>query len=54
VARDALVVLVERRRQRVLTGEDRNLLQALIRQAEAALRRVASERQAAALARFVN
>ena len=51
VAGEALLLLAERRRQRVLTGEDRDLLQALIRQAEAALRRVVSERRAASLAR---
>lgn len=49
VGSDALLVLVERRRDRVLTGEDRDLLDALVRQAEAALRRVLSERQVAAL-----
>lgn len=50
VATDALLVLVERRRQRVLTGEDLDLLAALVRQAEGALRRIVSERRVAELA----
>lgn len=50
VGGDALLVLLERRRDRVLTGEDRDLLAALVRQAESAVARLATERQAAAYA----
>ncbi|NJD10090.1 MAG: hypothetical protein FIB01_06440 [Gemmatimonadetes bacterium] len=49
VAADAVLVLVERRRERLMTGEDRDLLAALVRQAESALRRIRSERQVGAL-----
>ena len=50
VATDALLVLVERRQQRLLTGEDLDLLAALVRQAEGTLRRILSERRVAELA----
>ena len=49
VGGDTLLILVERRRDRVFTGEDRELLGALVRQAEAALRRIVSERRVSAL-----
>jgi len=49
VGAEALLVLLERRRDRVLTGEDRGVLAALVRQAEAALRRIVSERRVSAL-----
>jgi len=50
VGEDALLIMLDRRRERVFTGEDRSLLEALVRQAEVTLRRIASERQVAELA----
>ena len=50
VGTDALLVLIERRRDRVLAGDERDLLSALVRQAESAVGRLASERQVASYA----
>ena len=50
VAGDALLVLIERRRDRVVTAEERDLVNALVSQAEGALRRLGVERQVAAWA----
>lgn len=50
VAGDALLVLVERRSDRVVTAEERDLVNGLVSQAEGALRRLGIERQVAAWA----
>ena len=50
VAGDALLVLIERRRDRVVTAEERDLVNGLVSQAEGALRRLGIERQVAAWA----
>lgn len=47
VGSEALLVLLERRVERVFSGEDRALLGALLRQAESALARIFSERRLA-------
>jgi hypothetical protein len=50
VGGDALLVLIERRRDCLLTGEERDLFNSIVRHAECALRNLAIERELAARA----